>query len=849
MSGYRKNIEDLNNIISKTRSRPTIVNPDSNFVVVTYWWGKGNYNANTARPCIAFYEQLIQNGLKYVLKSASSLYISSFKNVSQLQTLIKNITDKLMSLEAYRNYLNKNAKSYIGELYEECKIKIREPDAEQKLIDIINMQKEIGKTPNTYKLKTPVELVELFNKIIQEAIMQNIDIIAKLVEIEHNVLELKDEFNKLIKNANRNRNQGKLDNIKAELDKYVIIKANIKKNIIQSLKTKAQLSRFREYNKNVSIIDVLNMELRYLNPLKFEEMISKWDRICEENKCNYLSVEYPEFAQPGGYQLAINAKPIFIKKALELCGDRAIVYIDGDMFVRKYPKIFDIKNIDFMARGWWIDPRGSSKMDESIVYDPYMFETSGGIMYFSQSKNSKFLIDKWINVSSTPSQAGKADDRILSLIFNSYKLLLSMKIIQLPIEYLWLTMRYNEYMMEYIYDYNENALLKSIVIEHPECLTSEETAAGAGASSDRTPKYYEFIGEDYVVPVSEEFHEYLMFPNKEMVSAFDKYLEYMNETTYMDDGSEYLIKKKLVDVNNPENNESPLYIIPYDKKLGDKKSSEDEQYSFNEISVMNFKRASNDKIKNIPIVIEHNNVVEIRDDGKYIIKQNELISLIMRLMMENKTIIYNPMKESDYDISYYNKLIGNIDILYKDIECGFVPIINSNLFSDFFKPEIDLSQVMLFRGGNTILINFLSMFLSLEALSSTLKYGSYEFMSRVNVGYIKKDKITQKPDMSMAKTKLVENKINKKIGGSSNIRVNNFMNEYEYMLDEISSFKYDITDVYNKNSKSPLRGGYSSIQNENRSASKKYSKSSNKNKTKSKHKIKSRRSTVRKMYN
>ena len=28
----------------------------SNFVVVTYWWGAPNQNANIARPCILFYE-------------------------------------------------------------------------------------------------------------------------------------------------------------------------------------------------------------------------------------------------------------------------------------------------------------------------------------------------------------------------------------------------------------------------------------------------------------------------------------------------------------------------------------------------------------------------------------------------------------------------------------------------------------------------------------------------------------------------------------------------------------------------------------------------------------------------
>ena len=30
---------------------PTIINDSSNFVVITYWWGRGNLNKNTQRPC------------------------------------------------------------------------------------------------------------------------------------------------------------------------------------------------------------------------------------------------------------------------------------------------------------------------------------------------------------------------------------------------------------------------------------------------------------------------------------------------------------------------------------------------------------------------------------------------------------------------------------------------------------------------------------------------------------------------------------------------------------------------------------------------------------------------------
>jgi hypothetical protein len=80
-------------------------------------------------------------------------------------------------------------------------------------------------------------------------------------------------------------------------------------------------------------------------------MIDKWNNNCINKNCNYFSQEYPEFAVPGGYQLAINAKPLFIKKVLDTLRDMgkediSVVYIDGDMTVNKYPHIFDINNTD-----------------------------------------------------------------------------------------------------------------------------------------------------------------------------------------------------------------------------------------------------------------------------------------------------------------------------------------------------------------------------------------------------------------------------------------------------------------------------------------------------------------------
>ena len=58
-------MDTLENIISNTNKSPTIVNENSRFVVITYWWGRGNLNNNTARPCVSYYEDLFKSITKF----------------------------------------------------------------------------------------------------------------------------------------------------------------------------------------------------------------------------------------------------------------------------------------------------------------------------------------------------------------------------------------------------------------------------------------------------------------------------------------------------------------------------------------------------------------------------------------------------------------------------------------------------------------------------------------------------------------------------------------------------------------------------------------------------------------
>lgn len=220
-----------------------------------------------------------------------------------------------------------------------------------------------------------------------------------------------------------------------------------------------------------------------VKPRKFPEMITEWETYCEKAKVNYVSVntEFPR----SDYQNAINGKPIFIKKVLDAVKPRNVLYIDGDMWMLKYAHIFDLDNVDFMARGWNIDSRTKKKGLREPFFDPYTLETSGGTMFFGNTQAARDLLDKWEEESNK--QVGKADDRILSQVFTRESMVVNTNIVQLPVEYLWLTDLYKDFLKTP----EDASSHESAIIEHFYCLTTEEQAADQGAAaSGRTPEGY-----------------------------------------------------------------------------------------------------------------------------------------------------------------------------------------------------------------------------------------------------------------------------------------------------------------------------------------------------------------------
>jgi len=395
-------------INAHTLPPPTILNPESKFVVVTYWWGRGVVNVNTGRPCAEDIKQRVRDDLE----SDFIEYSPSYQELSAEWVRLK------------------------------------------KLVTGAD-----GQAPDL----SPPTLA-----------------------------------------AWRSIKKKREDNI---------IYWDQDPDFVNLANNRLKPAYFREPSA--------------ITPITMERMIDGWVQMCRDLKLNFLVQEYDEFHRRNGplYQAAINAKPLFIKKALEACGGRAVVYIDGDMFFRKYPAIFDTPNVDFMCQGWNCDPRTSPKVkNNDVCFDPYILETSGGIMYYAPTPSARALLDMWWTETTKPEVLGKADDRVLSQVFTRDRWVLRTNIIQLPLEYLWLTDKYT-----YFNPAGDVGNRSDCIVEHPACLTAEEAAAEQGASSNRFPPGYKDDVEKMVIcgRMGGVFYEYIFFPDVRMTSAFFPYLEYM----------------------------------------------------------------------------------------------------------------------------------------------------------------------------------------------------------------------------------------------------------------------------------------------------------------------------------
>lgn len=426
-----------------------------------------------------------------------------------------------------------------------------------------------------------------------------------------------------------------------------------------------------------------------LKPIKFEEMIHNWEASCAKHKCNYLAEEYPEFAVKGGYQHAINFKPYFIDLALAACYPRGVLYIDGDMKIKLYPGICDTQGVDYMARGWNTDPRpGNWKKTGQFCFDPYVFEMSGGTMFFGNTRHGRNLLKVWQR--ETAKHPGKADDRILSMAIMLQKMLISLSTIQLPIEYLWLDMDYDDYLTSGK-DYNK----KYVAISHPECLTGEDRAATEGAASNRYPRSYDRYVSNYLYCDWDEIYEFLQFDEKEQIKPFKPYFNFLEEHGVAD-------------------------IIPYAKKYG----------SYNPVAKKN--TALLDQVQ---LHVRDKTVLVSPHDYQTVSlhkirSEREALVTILKYIMNGQSVVYVHGTSARSIKTVVAKAVEN--------ELDFVARNNSNSKARAraeYSLDLDVGYPMYFGPNNKMLKHWLLMSESFKEMEKLFNR-TYIFLTRVHCGWV-----------------------------------------------------------------------------------------------------------------
>jgi len=252
----------------------------------------------------------------------------------------------------------------------------------------------------------------------------------------------------------------------------------------------------------------------------------------------------------------------------------------------------------------------------------------------------------------------------------------------LPVEFLWLTDKYDEYLNSKDYssymrkkgirlpsNYNPK---NDIIIEHPECLTLEELAAEEGAAKNRDPRLYEKLVVNNIECSKDAgyFWEYVFFENKDQLSDYKPYLNYLKTA---------LIEDIYTEPDDEDGNiKAPFTIINYDEHYGSKlKKISDFNINLTKIIEKKIKEIESDLIDDyINIVYEPNPedssdlYLEIPEESN-IIYTNYPAPTILALFSLNKKVIFIPVendktKSNIKTINKYLKINEDLELIFSN---------------------------------------------------------------------------------------------------------------------------------------------------------------------------------------
>lgn len=662
-----------------------MINPTSTFVVATYWWGEANINRNLQKPCPEDIADMARDAVVYRYRDK---FPQSTVNMAQILEDIKatNMLPKTSLLLL---------KTLQGAWQEWKDVMLAKPDIKEEVLveqkrlfaaEQERLRKEATSpapavkspsspdTPRVAAAKAARAEAEAAKLAVAKATRVAKEKTTKAAAAAEAARKAVADVE--VAKEKATEAEAKATGAEAEAEAEVKANAEAETDKVVPPAPEAPDSSEKPIGKRTEWL------LARLGDRKFPEMITEWKSYCKSANVNSIALQ-TEFER-SDYQHGINAKPLFILKLLDHLREKdpsnpkGVLYIDGDMWVHKYPTLFDMEDVDFMARGWNTDSRGNKNSMKKPYLDPNIFETSGGTMFFGNTEGARRLLNKWS--TATEAQPGKADDRILSQIFTTQSLVLDTNIISLPIEYLWLTDTYVKHLPNE--EFKVTLTVEDAIIEHPYCLTGEERAATQGALANRTPKNY-----DEEIPESinyrrppDRIYEYIMCNGNESIRAeLSAYLGYIGS-------------RQNVDTSQPL-----AIVIPFAEKYGE------------------FTPIADKNLKDLP--------KQARPTGKTVQVPSGDIREILTALRAGANV--------------WTASTDPPALPYPDVDCCAT---NATTGADSADPytryvQVKATDPMMFMAKSPVLQHLLSMCETLADMNTHLKM-SYLFLSRIRWGYL-----------------------------------------------------------------------------------------------------------------
>ena len=237
----------------------------------------------------------------------------------------------------------------------------------------------------------------------------------------------------------------------------------------------------------VPIDENYDVIITFRNKKTYGELTERFIDQCKKLNINYYVEIYD--AKDGNYQDLINYKPNFILCTIEKFKEYPVLYTDADMYITRYPEIFDQTYFDCMLYSWYsqIADFYQDYLDDSkVCFNNFKPRASGGTMWWGTSIQSRNALKIWDIVSQN--NPGKSDDRVLDIVFNATNAMSNLKCYWLPNEFIYITDKLNGFGA----NLKHRWYLGEPVIIHPEDITSEEMAGTIASVANRHPADYFF---------------------------------------------------------------------------------------------------------------------------------------------------------------------------------------------------------------------------------------------------------------------------------------------------------------------------------------------------------------------